>query len=360
MAIPSVFVHIYVPGDRVQHRDLVVIGASAGGIEALKQICAALPADLDAAVLVVIHTSAQSNGLLSHILGRAGPLAAQYARDGQRIQKARIFIAPGDFHMMVEDGHLRVIKGPRENRHRPAIDPTFRSAALSYGNRVIGVVLTGSLDDGTSGLMTIAGRGGAAVVQDPSTALFPGMPTNAMMRVPDAKVVPLREIPRTIVELVSEDLSGKTRAIRADMPNRLRSDTQEAEYHMPEIEGDYKAGKPSQFACPECGGVLWEIDQAGLLRFRCRVGHAYTAEYLNSEQGYALETSLWAALRTLEESASLYRRLAERAQMERQNAAYTELKQRAKDAESNANTLREFLMKFGKSGPESEIQSDAA
>ncbi len=337
------------------NRDLIVIGASAGGIEALQLLCAGLPENLNAAVLVVLHTSPSSGGLLPQLLTRAGPLPASYPSEGESIRLGRIYVAPPDYHLIVEPGRLRRVQGPRENHHRPAIDPTFRSAALAYGQRVIGIVLSGLLDDGTSGLMVVRAHGGTAVVQDPSTAMFPSMPENALERVPDAHVASLDNLPKLLTHLVQEKITLQKPA-RSANDQLAQSETRYSELDMSEIEKEVRAGDPSQFACPECGGVLWEIDQAGLLRFRCRVGHAYTAQYLRAEQRHALESSLWSALRALEESISLYRRMADRLGGHTQSRrAYEE---RAANAELNARTLRDFLVRVNVH--EAEIAPDLA
>lgn len=331
------------------HRDLIAIGASAGGIEALKQIFAKLPASLDATILVVLHQSTQSEGMLDRIFGSAGRLPAEYPKDGECMQRGRIYIAPPDHHLVLEDSRVRTIKGPHENRHRPAIDPTFRSAAYAYGRRVIGVILSGSLDDGTSGLMVIRSQGGEAIVQDPTTAMYPSMPNNALSRVPDAHVATLEQIPELLVQLVSQRMEGNVVAkpgVR--YPNSRRSPYANQDDQLLRVEEDLRVGEPSSYACPECGGVLWEIDQTGFLRYRCRIGHAYTAQYLGSEQRFAVETALWSALRALEETASLHRRLADRARADQIPIA-TSFAERAKEADTNAQILREFLIKIGAS-----------
>lgn len=337
------------------NRDLIVIGASAGGIEALRQICAELPNDLNAAVLIVVHTSSQS--VLPELLSRSGPLRAKHAHDGERISRGQIYVAPPNLHMIVEDGVLRTVRGPRENRRRPAIDPTFRSAALQYNRRVIGVVLTGMLDDGTSGLMVIRARGGATVVQEPRTALFSSMPKSALQRVPDATVAELQDIPSLLVRLVSEEveeLKGRT-----SQDNVAEFETKMSELDMSEVANEGRAGTPSGFACPECGGVLWENGQSGFLRFRCRVGHSYTAAHLRAEQRQAVETALWSALRALEESASLYRRMAARAQDWNQNGSSAVYGERAESADASARTLREFLVRVNSAEVETEEQAEA-
>ncbi|MBV8674114.1 MAG: chemotaxis protein CheB, partial [Acidobacteriaceae bacterium] len=292
------------------HRDLIVIGASAGGIEALQQLLATLPTHLDAAILIVLHTARHAGSLLPEILQRASGREVKHPEDHTPIEKGKIYIAPPDYHMLVEDGALRVIQGPRENLHRPAIDPLFRSAASYYGERVIGIILTGLLDDGTSGLMVVRASGGAAIVQDPKSALFSSMPKSALEQVPDARVLAIEEMPAAILALTHEeiavDLTVNGRASKADQAQAFE-ESKISETDMSEIENEERPGRPSAFACPDCGGVLWEMEQDGFLRFRCRVGHAYTARNLGAEQRHAVETALWSALRALEESASMFR-----------------------------------------------------
>lgn len=326
------------------NRDLVVIGASAGGIEALQQILNALPQDLDAAVLIVLHTSRHAGSVLPQVMQRASKLPVVDPYDRDRIEKGKVYIAPPDNHIIVEGNWLRVIQGPRENFHRPAIDPLFRSAASSYGRRVIAIVLTGLLDDGTAGLMVVRARGGEAIVQDPDSAMFPSMPRSALEQVPDAHVLPLRKIAETVVQLTREEIPEE--AIATMSPNgKPEKETKIAELDMSEIENDNKLGHPSAFACPDCGGVLWEIEEKGFLRFRCRVGHAYTARHLGAEQRQAVETALWSALRALEESASLYRRLADRADDSNHEKTAGRFEERAATTSENARVLRDFLLR---------------
>lgn len=326
------------------HRNLIVVGASAGGIEALQQLLRGFPADLQAAVLVVLHTSYRSETLLPQIFGRASQLKAEHPADGTRIENGHIYIAPPDYHMLVEGEVIRVLQGPRENLHRPSIDPLFRSAAVSAGRRVIAVVLTGLLDDGTSGLMVVHARGGLPIVQDPSTAMFGDMPRNALDQVPDALVLPLEVMAAEIVRLTGEELpESGLRAVSAPESTEEK-ETRLLELEMPEIGNDVRPGRPSAFACPDCGGVLWELEENGFLRFRCRVGHAFTARHLSAEQRHAVETALWSALRALEESSALYHRLAERAYHNRQSQAGVRFQERAKNTDLNAKNLREFLV----------------
>jgi two-component system chemotaxis response regulator CheB len=333
----------------VAHRDMVVIGASAGGLQALKQILSAMPRDVEAALLVVLHTADHSSSMLPHILERRGNMPVSHPRDGDPIQRGRVYIAPPGFHMIVEEGFLRVLQGPRENLHRPAIDPLFRSAAAAYVRRVIGVILTGMLDDGTAGLMVVSARGGEAIVQDPQSASFPSMPRNALNQVPNAHVLPLDQIAAFVLQLIGQELPSETEpASRSSLGQAslgAAKETRITELNMDEVSSEDRLGRPSPFACPDCGGVLWEIEQSGFLRFRCRVGHAFTASHLGVEQRQAVETALWEALRALEESASLYRRMASRARTSHHELPARLYQERASNTESNSKILRDFLLR---------------
>jgi len=321
-------------------RNIIVIGCSVGGVEALQRLVAPLPKDFSAAVFVVLHLAAESTSVLPEILMRAGSLPAEQPRDGESIRPGRIYVAPPDNHLLIEDGKVRVRHGPKENRHRPAIDPLFRSAARWYGPRVVGVVLTGALDDGTAGLLAIKKRRGVAIVQDPADAFCGDMPRSAMETVDVDYVAPLDRIPELLQKIipveVAENGAGKS--------SRLKKETDIAELDMHAIEDENRPGTPSPFACPECGGVLWELDGEEMLRFRCRVGHAYTASNLSVEQTEEVEGALWAAMRALEEGASLAKRMAENAgksKRPRQEARYRE---RAEAKMQQAEVLRKLIL----------------
>jgi two-component system, chemotaxis family, protein-glutamate methylesterase/glutaminase len=290
--------------------DIIVIGASAGGVEALVKVVRGLPADLPAAVFVVLHIPAQSPSLLPAILSRAGRLPAVHPTDDTKIEHGCIYIARPDHHMLIEQDHICVVRGPKENRHRPAVDPTLRSAALTYGPRVIGVILTGALDDGTAGLLAVKRRGGIAVVQDPKDALYPSMPQNAIEYVDVDHIVPLSQIASLLKRLVDEKIAAEAGyPVPQDMNNEVSAAAMDRNASN---EHDH-IGIPSVYSCPECGGVLWEIQDHSLLRFRCRVGHAFTSETMQAQQDEALEEALWTALKTLEESASLTQRMLQQA-----------------------------------------------
>ena len=321
-------------------RNIIVIGCSVGGVEALQRLVAALPKDFPAAVFIVLHLAPQSTSVLPDILKRAGKLPAMHPRDGDIIRLGRIYVAPPDNHLMVEDGRVRVIHGPKENRHRPAIDPLFRSAARWYGPRVIGIVLTGSLDDGTAGLLSIKKAGGLTMVQDPEEAFCAEMPRRAMETFRVDHVQPLARLGELLRDLVPAEVADNG----AGKTARLKKETQIAELDMNAIEDENRPGTPSPFACPECGGVLWEMDGEEMLRFRCRVGHAYTANSLSVEQTEAVEGALWAAMRALEEGASLARRMAERAAHANHPGAEKRFLERAKAKMDHAGTLRDLIV----------------
>jgi two-component system chemotaxis response regulator CheB len=327
----------------VAHRDIVVIGASAGGLQALQQILSAMPRDVEAALLAVLHTADHSGSMLPQILQRRSDMPVSHPCDRDPIQRGQVYIAPPGFHMIVEEGFLRVLQGPRENLHRPAIDPLFRSAAAAYGRRVIGVILTGMLGDGTAGLMVVNARGGEAIVQDPENASFPSMPRSALDQVPNAHVLPLDQIPAFLLQLIGEQLPSEAEPANQASLGAAK-ETRIAELNMDEVSSEDRLGHPSPFACPDCGGVLWEIEQSGFLRFRCRVGHAFTPQHLGVQQRQAVETALWEALRALEESASLYRRMAGRAKTSHHELPARLYQERASNTESNAKILRDFLL----------------
>jgi two-component system, chemotaxis family, protein-glutamate methylesterase/glutaminase len=314
--------------------DIIVIGASAGGVEALVRLVSALPKDLPASLFVVLHFPAQSTSVLPQILSRARTIATAHAVDGEEIRPGRIYVAPPDHHLILERETVRVTRGPREHGHRPAADPTMRSAAIHHGPRVIGIVLTGTLDDGTEGLLQIKARRGMTVVQDPKDAMFPGMPQSAMENVQIDHVVPLAEMAALLVRLASTEAEEPAPAAPVHTVENGGA---------PTLMDPRTDGEPSAYTCPECHGTLFEASEGDLLRFRCRVGHAYSADSLMSEQGTALEAALWTALRALEESASLSRRMAERAQERGQRYALNRFRAQAEDTLSRADVIREVL-----------------
>ena len=324
--------------------NIIVVGTSAGGVEALTYLVKNLPPDLNAAVIIVLHVSSHSTSVLPKILSRAGNLPVSHAQDGEAIVHGWIYVAPPDYHLLVEEGYLRLTRGAKENRSRPAIDPLFRSAARTYGQRVIAVLLTGMLDDGTAGLMAVKMRGGVAIVQNPDDAMYPDMPRNAINNVDDIDhIVPLSDIPSILVGLVNVPM-----VIEAEnpIPSKMEFETEIAQLNLKAVENESdRPGKPSTFACPDCGGILWEVEEGNLLRFRCRTGHAYSAETLLATQSDAIEDALWIALRASEEKASLSHRLASRMEARNLPLAAQRLKEEAHSALERSAIIREVLLK---------------
>jgi two-component system, chemotaxis family, protein-glutamate methylesterase/glutaminase len=330
-------------------RDVVVIGGSAGSIEAVTDVVRGLPPDFSGSVFVVVHFPGSVSSTLPRILSRAGPLSARHARDGEPIDSGRIYVAPPDCHLLLTEGHTRLSRGPKENGHRPAIDPLFRTAAHGYGPRVVGVVLSGNLNDGTAGLLTIKQQGGLAVVQSLETALYHGMPRSAIDHVPVDHVLSPSAISLLLAELVSEPVQPvKVVPMTEDLGLSDHSD----EFAL--SDRHKQPGVPSTMTCPECHGTLWEVKDEELVRFRCRVGHAYSDEALLVHQGEQLEAALWTALRALEEHSALGRRLAARANSRGYAHSASAFTEQAMNAEHHASVIRTVLDKGIRTGEPSE------
>lgn len=307
------------------------------------KIAEQLPRDLPAIVCMVLHIPPDSQSLLPQLLARRGAFEARHPKDKEKAKAGTIYIAPPDMHLLVEDGGmLRTIRGPRENRHRPAIDPLFRSAALAFGPRTIGVVLTGSLDDGTAGLLAVKQQGGIAIVQDPKDALYPSMPASAIANVEVDHVVPLSGIVQQIVSSASAPIGPRV-VVRPEVTERMRMEKNVAEMDADTMQNDDRPGNPSAYSCPECGGVLWEIEEGELVRFRCRVGHAYSPESVLSAQDEVLEDALWSAMKTLEESARLSKRLAASERARGHDWMAKRFEEKEAEARERVEVIRRFL-----------------
>jgi two-component system, chemotaxis family, protein-glutamate methylesterase/glutaminase len=323
-------------------RDLIVVGTSTGGVEALRRAVSGLPSGFPASVFVVCHVPGNHRSLLPEILSRAGPLLASHPADGEPFYPGHIYVAPPDRHLLLDsDGRMRLSRAARENNHRPAVDPLFRTAARHYGHRVIGVVLTGALDDGSAGLMAVRRSGGVAVVQDPSDALIASMPTQAALIAGADHVVPVASLAPLLIELIQEQLTFNGGRGAMDpierMPDIVDRD-------MVNQIGDRRQGELSVFTCPECGGSLWQVDEAGLLRFRCHVGHAYNGEVLFDEQTDALEAALWTAVRTFREKSVLARQLAQRERAVGNEESAERFDEQAGQAESYGSLILRYVL----------------
>lgn len=308
------------------HRDIVVIGGSAGSLQVLQVILSELPWDFPAAVFVVLHTSEDSPRLLPEILNRHSKLPVMYAVHSAEILASRVYVAPsGHRHMLLDRGRVRLESGPRENRSRPAIDALFRSAAYAYGGQVVGIVLTGNLDDGSAGLLAIKNRGGLAIVQDPDDAEAPSMPASAIEATEVDFVLPAQQIGPKLVELAATENAERARTISIG-------------------EGSMSATGQT-YACPECGGVLEEAREGGMLRFRCRVGHLYSPDSLLADQTEAVEKALWAAIRSMEEQAEFSDRLADSSKQKKRALLARRFTEKAEASRENATVLRDLLQR---------------
>jgi two-component system, chemotaxis family, protein-glutamate methylesterase/glutaminase len=290
------------------NRDILAIGTSAGGVEALTSLAKRFPAQFPASVLVTIHLPSQVRSEMDQVLARVGPLPAQFAGDGDELKKGRIYIAPPNRHLIVDGPRLTLGEGARENNARPAIDPMLRSAAVCCGARTVGVVLTGTLTDGASGLWAVKRAGGLSVVQDPSDAQFPEMPLTALNRVQPDHVVRLADMPALLNALVHQQ-TGEVKPV----PPSLKFEVEIARGGRAKMEEMDSIGRRSVLACPDCGGVMWEIDEGELSRFRCHVGHVYTAEMMSLALDENLRRALASAERALEERVTLARKLCNQA-----------------------------------------------
>jgi two-component system chemotaxis response regulator CheB len=322
--------------------DLIVIGASAGGLAALEEIISNLPASLPASILIVIHTRSEGESFLPRILSRPGGLPVSFAVDSVPLRRGHAYVAPADRHLLVARRGMVLNRGPRENLFRPAIDPLFRSAARVYGDRVMGIILSGALDDGTHGLQVLKEAGGIAVVQHPEEATFPSMPLSAIRGVAVDYVLRAEDIAALIVEKAGEGRQGGDVMAKDQEP-----DPQTVETDVQDMEEEF--GPPSGLTCPDCGGALWEIKDGKLLRYRCHVGHQYTEDGLDNAQTEVVEGALWSAVRLLEEHADLRRRMARRAAERGMDVLAAGFTETASDWHKQAHTIRELL--FGRAVP---------
>ena len=290
-------------------KDIIVIGASAGGVDALCRLCATLPADLPAAVFITQHLSPSARSVLPQLIDRAGPLPAMSPVDGQAFERGHIYVAGPDHHLLVREDKVLVRRGPYENRTRPAINALFRSAAIAYGGRVTGVVLTGLLDDGTDGLIAIKAAGGTSIVQDPADAQWPSMPRNAVKRDHVDRVVPLAEMGALLAE-VARQVAGPS----VPLPGEYSTEDLIAAQEFAVMETEIQTpGHTSPFSCPDCGGVLNQLETGAELRFRCQVGHAFTPLGLADAQNGELERALGIAVRTHRDRIRLFGQMADSA-----------------------------------------------
>jgi two-component system chemotaxis response regulator CheB len=319
-------------------RNTVVIGASAGGVTALQEIVAGLRPGFPASVFIVLHLSPDAPSLLAELLDQASLIPVRTAHDGDPVEPGTVYVAPPDRHMTLEDNRVRISLGPKQDRHRPSVDVLFRSAARELGPQVIGVVLTGFLSDGTAGMRAIKERGGVTVVQDPRSAQHPGMVESALRNVSIDHCVALEEIPALLTRLVTAAPSAQA---PAQPPSRALDFESAAD--LGKVGDISEVAEPSSFLCPDCSGGLWEVKADNLIRYRCRVGHGYSAESLLASQEPAVERALWAAVRSLEDRAALGERLADAWRPRRAPNLVDHFSRLAEQSHANAAAIRSLL-----------------
>jgi two-component system chemotaxis response regulator CheB len=333
--------------------DIIAIGASAGGLKALRGIVAGLPAGLEAAIFVVQHVAPNAATLLPRALERSGPLESALAADGEPVRPGRIYVAAPDHHLIVNRGVLRLSRGPHENRFRPSIDVLFRSVARAYGPRVIGVVLTGYLDDGTVGLRAIKQRGGISVVQDPLDAEYPGMPRSALRYVHVDHCVPADAMAGLLARLVASPAPDEA---AYPVGERLEIEANIAEQQMDTLEflkNVERIGSRTTYTCPQCSGAIWQIgkdeeDNKGQeqepLRFRCHVGHSFTAEVFLDEQTQHVENALWSAVRMMEEKVTFWRQYAARLERHGAHESAARHEEYARKLDGEVGLIRDLIL----------------
>lgn len=320
---------------------IIVIGASAGGFEALKTIVKELPANLNASVFIVWHMSADVSGILPKVLNQENKIFASNAIDKEAIQPNRIYVAPPDHHLLVQEGIVRVTHGPKENRFRPAVDPLFRSAAYAYGNRVIGIILSGGLDDGTAGLWTVKHYGGIAIVQDPNDAEVSSMPVSALRQVAVDHVVPASEMAGLIVRLLNEPVTENADVMKDDQTKKEIDIAAEANALE---KGVLLFGELTPYSCPECHGVLSKLQNGHIVRYRCHTGHAYSVDALMTTITEKIEDALYSAIRGMDESVLLLTHMGDHyAEANEPKLAAVYFK-KAKEAEERAKLVRKAAL----------------
>lgn len=324
------------------HRDIVVVGASAGGITALKALVKSLPRDFKGSVFIVLHIPPHTKTVLPSILGKEGPLKAVQPRDMEPIEMGKIYVAANDHHLLIEDGKVRVRRGPKENRFRPSIDALFRSAAYTYGGRVIGIVLSGLLNDGTSGLWTIKRLGGVAIIQEPEDAEFPQMPENVLEYVEVDHTVAAADMGGLLERLTTES-SPKKLSIPDEEMKLLKTEVLIASRDNAFEMGIIEMGELTPFTCPECHGALVRLHQGNILRFRCHTGHAFTASSLLAEVTQSVEEMLWQGMRGMEEISMLLKTIEDHFKSLGNKKAAAKFGDKAEEASHRARLIHDSV-----------------
>jgi two-component system chemotaxis response regulator CheB len=333
-----------------QVRNLIVIGASAGGIKAIVKVIEGLTQTLDAAIMIVLHVSRKSSAdNIVEIFQRHTTLKCNVAFDKMTIEEGNIYLAPPENHLLVSDGVMLLNKGPEENRHRPSIDALFRSAAVHHGNKVIGIVLTGMLDDGTSGMYAIKSCGGRCLVQNPSDAEYADMPLNVLRKIEVDYMADLEQIPNLIKDILSNPLP-----LKIAIPDELKVEADITEKLMSDINQLKKIAEQSDFVCPDCGGGLWAVKNDPTHRYRCYTGHVYTEKLLQEVQDLKIEESIWVSIRMLEEKRNMLQLLASRRKSNKEDSAIFSQNKRIDDISEHIKRLKTLVVKLSNDKDDSQ------
>lgn len=328
----------------MNQRDIIVVGASAGGITALKQLVAALPKDFRGSIFIVLHIPAYTQSALPKILSKAGPIEAVHAQDGEAIESGKIYVARSDHHLLLDEHKVLVKNGPKENRFRPSIDALFRSAAYVHKQRVTGIILSGMLNDGASGLWTIQQLGGRTMVQDPEDAEQPQLPLNVMEYVKPDHTAKASEMAAILMEIMKDAPEEKFKLSKAEL-DRLEMEviiaTRDNAFEM----GIIDLGELTAYTCPECNGALVRLVEGNLLRYRCHTGHAYTASSLLAEVTESIETKLWQSMRGMEEMNILLRNISEHYEHFNQPESAALFRQKAKEGAETARIIHDSVLR---------------
>ena len=325
------------------NKDIIVIGASAGGLNALMHLVKQFPADFAASVFIVQHISPVAPSYIPQILNRNSAIECVHPEDGQHIEKGKIYIAVPDHHLLIENNKILVKKGPKENRFRPSVDALFRSAAYNYGTRTIGIILSGLLDDGSSGLWSIKRLGGTTIVQSPEDALYPDMPVNALEYIEADHILPVSIMAEMIVSLSMEPALQQSE-IQPDDKGRLATELRIASQTLDTDMPSISLGEPSSLTCPECNGALTRIEEEKIVRYRCHTGHAFTENVLLADITKCIEEDLWKAIRGLDESIILLEEMASRTSKDA-DWALKALNLKINDAKKHSEAIRKTLLR---------------
>lgn len=323
-------------------RNLIVIGASAGGIPAINEVLQGFPEEMDAAVVVVLHVSQKSNSTnIANSFRRNSSLACSVATNEMPLRKGHLYVAPPEHQLMIKDHSLRLNRGPHENKYRPSIDVLFRSAAVNYGNRTVGIILTGLFEDGTSGMHAIKRSGGICIIQDPAEAQFSDMPRSVLNKINVDYQARLKDIPDIIKEIITHPLPPEI-----PVPRELQIEADITEKMMSNINEMKKIGDHSDFTCPDCGGGLWALKNDPLHRYRCHTGHVYTENILHDLQDQNIEETIWVSIRMLEEKENLLLLMARRENAEGEPEISSFQESRLEDIRKHISRLKSFLSRL--------------